>query len=172
MAPGAGTAECSYAAGSMETDGEERQKTTILVPLDDSALSQRALPTAAWLARGLGAEVMLVTVEPFPESEAQRVEERAAAHQFLRRASSALAGLTVRAVLSTHYDPAKGILSVIAEDHPDLVVMSTMVGAPGRACWTAALPPRWCGPRAYPSRSSIHPRQRNPRLGAPQGRAA
>ncbi len=75
--------------------------TTILVPLDDSDLSQLALPTAAWLARDLGAEVMLVTVEPFPESEAQRVEERAEAYRLLHRTRMSLPSRTVRAVTST-----------------------------------------------------------------------
>ena len=105
--------------------------TTIMVPLDGSELSEAALPVAEWLARGLGAELLLVMVGHVPETSVQAANERADLEAMLERAAGRMQGLAIRRRLGISNSPSQGIIDVIAEELPDLVVMSTH----GRSGW-------------------------------------
>lgn len=105
--------------------------TTIMVPLDGSELSEVALPVAEWLARGLGAEILLVMVGHVPETSVQAANERADLRATLERVAGRLQGSSVRRRIGISNSPSQGIIDVIAEEQPDLVVMSTH----GRSGW-------------------------------------
>jgi len=83
------------------------------------------VPVAGWLARGLQAEIVLLNVGPAPETADQAVVERIARHEVLAAAKTLLVGVPVRERVSADDGPAQGILHAIADEHPDLVVMST-----------------------------------------------
>jgi nucleotide-binding universal stress UspA family protein len=97
----------------------------LLVPINDSELSHAALPVAGWLARGLRAEVVLLTVGTVAETSAQAREERAELLKTLDRATPELEGLKVREIVSTGGDPVEIILRTAGEEKIDLIVMST-----------------------------------------------
>jgi nucleotide-binding universal stress UspA family protein len=65
--------------------------TKILVPLDGSNLSAAALPVAAWLSRGLNAEIILLTVGETPETTEHAVD----AERYVAKAPSELATIGV-----------------------------------------------------------------------------
>jgi nucleotide-binding universal stress UspA family protein len=105
---------------------EEAAMPRILVPLDGSQLAEAALPVAVRLGRELGAELVLVSIGPVPESAAQARDERAELRQMLTRVAHSLEGqVSVRTRLETLGDPARGILQVAHEEHIDLIVMAT-----------------------------------------------
>jgi nucleotide-binding universal stress UspA family protein len=106
--------------------------TTIMVPIDGSNLSEAALPVAEWLARGLGADITLVMVGHVPETAVQAAGEREDLQRTLQRVSRHVKGLTVHERIGISNSPGQGIIDLIAEEHPDLVVMSTH----GRSGWT------------------------------------
>lgn len=99
--------------------------TRILVPVDGSDLSEAALPVAEELAKGLAAEVVLLSVGPPPETTPQAEEERADLQQIVDRAASRLSGVDVRTRIDTGRDPVHGILEAVDEEDIDYVVMST-----------------------------------------------
>jgi nucleotide-binding universal stress UspA family protein len=105
--------------------------TTILVPLDGSKLSEAALPVAAWLARDLRSEVVLLTVGETAETSEHATEERAELSQRLDRERPKLSGLPVRERIDTRGDPATAILDAVRDEGIDLIVMSTH----GRSAW-------------------------------------
>lgn len=104
---------------------------TILVPLDGSALSEAALPTASLLARKSGALLVLVraiqpSARPEPtsdESHDHYIEDDGAYLETIAR-HLAQQGLAVE-VGMPHTPAAKGILNEIKRRHADLVVMTT-----------------------------------------------
>jgi len=102
-----------------------------MVPIDGSELSEAALPVAEWLARGLGAEVTLAMVGHLPETSVQAAAERKDLYETLHRTAQRLHGLKVKERIGISNSPSQGIIELIAEDQPDLVVMSTH----GRAGW-------------------------------------
>ena len=104
--------------------------TTILLPVDGSVLAEAAVPVARWLARGLNAEIVLVTVGTDPETAEQAVDESADPERTLTRAASELPPVTVRRRIETNNDPDAGILETAREEHADVIVMSTH-GLPG-----------------------------------------
>jgi len=106
--------------------------TTLMVPLDGSELSGAALPVAVWLARGLDAEILLLMVGHLPETAVQAAGERVDLTAMLDRAAERLQGLRVRKRIGISNSPSQGIIDVIAEELPDLVVMSTH----GRSGWS------------------------------------
>lgn len=109
---------------------------TIVVPLDGSRLAEAALPVALRLSRQMGAEIVLTSVGPVPESAAQARDERRELHQMLERVAHELAGQApVRTRLETLGEPARGILQVAREESADLIVMSTH----GRSGLSAAI---------------------------------
>lgn len=111
---------------------------SILVPLDGSALAERALPTAAALAARLGARLHLVTVHPpsalpLPAEDPlgelttldrqSREAEREYLRQQAREAAERHAVAATEALLQG--EPAAELARYAAEHEIDLVVMTT-----------------------------------------------
>ncbi len=111
---------------------------TILVPLDGSSLSERALPIATTLAHGLGAKLVLVrgaspaAGEDTIETEFLAVQE---AEAYLAEVAGRLGeqGLEVETV-TTDLEPCDGILLEARLHQADLIVMCTH-GRSGRELW-------------------------------------
>lgn len=121
----------------------------ILVPLDGSELSERALPLATALAQKFESEVILLRVLDAPEPEmASRYPENhwtREALQFSHREAQnylvskqvALTGEGVRTrVLVRGESPATDILSTAVQEHVDLIVLSSH-GKGSPSPWTA-----------------------------------
>jgi len=122
----------------------------ILVPLDGSPLSERALPVATALAQKFGSEILLLRVldipNPTPPVSQPEVtigwvrEARAQAHEeaqtYLdaRQQEVYRQGFEVRA-LRRDRSPAEDILQVASSEKIDLIVMSAH-GQGGLARWT------------------------------------
>jgi nucleotide-binding universal stress UspA family protein len=108
----------------------------ILVALDGSIFSERALPYARALANAFGSELVLVSVPQVPEvtnyrSAADLVESlRAKADKNMRKFLEAVArslrdeGLPVRTIV-TGSIPARTIVSVGEEEEADLIIITT-----------------------------------------------
>jgi nucleotide-binding universal stress UspA family protein len=108
----------------------------ILVPLDGSALSERALQHAGEVARGTQAEILLlqaiylpmpVVPEPVLLAEGKMLEEAAkATSEYLERIGTGLReeGHAVRAIVDER-PPADAIRHVADRENVDLIVMST-----------------------------------------------
>jgi len=103
----------------------------ILVPLDGSQLSQRALEPILELASRTGAEVLLVRAPVsdtfgFASSEARQASLRNEVQTYLDmlRQSNEQAGLTIRTQL-IEGDAAGAIVDVALQEHADLISMST-----------------------------------------------
>jgi nucleotide-binding universal stress UspA family protein len=121
----------------------------ILVPLDGSALSERALPLATALAQKFGSEITLLRVldvppptlaTRYPENhwmrEALQFSYREA-QTYLEAKCAELAGQGIRArVLVRDQSPAEDILLVAADEKIDLIVMSSH-GQGSPSPWTA-----------------------------------
>jgi nucleotide-binding universal stress UspA family protein len=113
---------------------------SILVPLDGSDYSERALATGLELARLSGAKITLLTVilgykdahVPAVERLDQQARDRAEAYlaPFLEDAHQA--GFDVSSHVG-HGDPAQEIVAAARDSSADLIVMSTHgIGATGR----------------------------------------
>lgn len=106
----------------------------ILVTLDGSELAAAAIPVAARLAAGLGAEVILLRVVPPPDMTKTGgpqdlpplvdLEERQAGEE-LRAYASAFPGLTVSPVVLVGRRPAEEIIGWLRANRVDFVVMAT-----------------------------------------------
>jgi len=108
----------------------------VLVPLDGSALAELALRHAGEIARGSGAEILIlqsiylpVTVAPEPVllAEGKMLEEAArTALQYLDRIGAQLreGGHRVRTMVDDR-PPAEAIVQVADRENIDLIVMST-----------------------------------------------
>ncbi len=108
----------------------------ILVPLDGSVLAERAIPHAGEIARGAGAEILLlqaiylpmpVVPEPVLLTEGKILEEAAkATSEYLDRVGAQLkgGGHRVRTMVDER-PPAEAILHVADRENVDLIVMST-----------------------------------------------
>ncbi|MEW6721484.1 MAG: universal stress protein [Thermodesulfobacteriota bacterium] len=108
----------------------------ILVPLDGSALAERAIWHAGEIARGADAEILLlqavyVPMPVVPESalltEGKLLEEVAkSASEYLDRIGAEMraAGHRVRTIIDER-PPAEAILHVAEQERADLIVMST-----------------------------------------------
>ena len=112
---------------------------TILVPLDGSILSERALPYAERLARDSGAELLLMRAAAthtwWPaDAPAQQIRAVSDAEHYLEQVSGRLTpGTQVRTAVF-YGDPADAIVEKHTLWHADLVVMSTHGRTgPGRA---------------------------------------
>ena len=121
----------------------------ILVPLDGSSLSERALPVARALARKFESQIILLRVLDFPNPTvpASHIEVtiglmREARQYALQEAQNYLEtiqqelyeeGFKTRAMLRDE-SPAEGILNVANSEHVDLIVMSSH-GRGGLARW-------------------------------------
>jgi nucleotide-binding universal stress UspA family protein len=111
---------------------------TILVPLDGSALAERALPYAQVLARVEMARIVLVRAVMAGNSPASREAtegEMRDAKEELVRASAHLEGQGIRTTWLRPNDEAGwGILNAAKDEHADLIVMSTH-GRTGLGRW-------------------------------------
>jgi nucleotide-binding universal stress UspA family protein len=108
----------------------------ILVPLDGSALAERALQHAGLIARATRAEIVLlqaiympmpVVPEPVLLAEGKMLEEAAKeTSEYLVGIAAGLQtdGLTVRTIVDDR-PPADAILGVAEQESVDLIVMST-----------------------------------------------
>ncbi len=109
----------------------------ILVPLDGSALAERAVPHAGEIARATGAEVILVQVVRAPlgnAPEAGQTEEEKAIREAAAEARAYLGKIAgrlaeekrskARAVI-LEGSPAEGILGLAHNEDVDLIIMST-----------------------------------------------
>jgi nucleotide-binding universal stress UspA family protein len=122
----------------------------ILVPLDGSALAERAIPFAIALAEKFEGEILLLRVLDIPEATAPTRhlevtigwvrEARAQAHDEARRYLDERQreiyrqGIAVRALMRDRSAP-EDILEVADSEKIDLIVMSAH-GQGGRARWT------------------------------------
>ncbi len=108
----------------------------ILVPLDGSALAERALAQAEEIARGTGAEIVLLQVVQAPlsmspeagqEEETKAILEQASrARVYLGTVASRLAAAGSRSRFEVaEGPPAAGILGFAHREEVDLIVMST-----------------------------------------------
>jgi nucleotide-binding universal stress UspA family protein len=113
---------------------------TILVPLDGSAFSERALPMAIELARPMGAQLVLVRAASAPalpgdyatDAQVRAVRE---AETYLVDAALKLAGQSIRTETAVPYGAAsEAILLEVGLRHADLVIMCTH-GRSGLGRW-------------------------------------
>lgn len=100
----------------------------VLVPLDGSALAERALPYATELARAAGASVTLVrTADVRPRLHlglAHLLPEDPASYLNMHADSLRTCGLVVETAVALG-EPPRALVSEIEHRRPDLVVMST-----------------------------------------------
>lgn len=111
----------------------------ILLPLDGSALSERAIDPVEEMASKTGAEVLLLRVVPAPlgaAPEAGQAEESQAflegaakAKAYLEKVSARLAGRSVKSrILVASGEPYAGILRVAHKEDVDFIAMTTHGG--------------------------------------------
>lgn len=108
----------------------------ILVPLDGSTLAERAIRHAQEIARGCGAEILLLQAVSFPMPIVPEVilvpdgkwldEAKKEAARYLEGVAAPLreAGIRVRTLVDDRY-PADAILHVATREEVGLIVMST-----------------------------------------------
>ncbi len=110
--------------------------TKILVPLDGSALAERAIVQAEEIAKAAGAALLLVQVVQAPlgkTPEAGQAEEEQAFRETAAQARAYLGMVTTRvssAGVRTRFvvlegSPASGILAFAHDEDVDIIVMST-----------------------------------------------
>lgn len=100
---------------------------TVLVPLDGSSIGEGALPTAAWLARTLGAELHLISTTLGPETLDQQA--------YLQGVREGLGIDGVVPHIVGHRWPAPGIVDTL-RSLPDPLLCMTTRGASG---WMASV---------------------------------
>jgi len=112
----------------------------ILLPLDGSAMSERAIDPAEEMAMGSGAEVLLIKVVPSPLGKApeagQAEESKAFAESvnrskaYLEKIAFRLGGKSVKSrILVPSGEPHAEILSAAHKEDVDCIVMSTHGGS-------------------------------------------
>ena len=112
----------------------------ILLPLDGSAMSERAIDPAEEMAKGSGAEVLLIKVVPSPLGKApeagQTEESKAFAESvnrskaYLEKVAFRLGGKSVKSrILVPSGEPHSEILSAAHKEDVDCIVMSTHGGS-------------------------------------------
>ncbi len=120
----------------------------ILVPLDGSDFSERALPHAQAIARRMGASLILVrvvkplssllSVGELPDEEVKTWERRAMEHaeEYLRAWVTKLQedGFPTKGIVEEASCIAEAVLEAAAEEGADLIVMTTH-GRGGVARW-------------------------------------
>ena len=111
----------------------------ILLPLDGSAMSERAIEPAEEMAKGSGAEVLLLKVVPSPlgkAPEAGQAEESRAftesvnrSKAYLEKIASRFEGKSVKSrILIPSGEPYAEILAAAHKEDVDCIVMSTHGG--------------------------------------------
>jgi nucleotide-binding universal stress UspA family protein len=111
----------------------------ILLPLDGSALAERAIEPVETIASGSGAEVLLLRIVAAPlaaapesgqaeESKALN-ESTARAKAYLEKVAARLAGKSVKSrILVASGEPYAGILRVAHKEDVDFIAMTTHGG--------------------------------------------
>ena len=95
----------------------------ILVPLDGSSLSERALPIAVMLAQAMGGEVWLVCATG--ESGGLGRGACQEAHTYLEAVRRRLGdGLSIH-IATPDAPPARAIAAIVAQNDIDLIIMTT-----------------------------------------------
>lgn len=109
--------------------------TTLLVPLDRTPSTKKALPAAERMARDLRADVVLLAIGELPETPEQKDEGMVQAHRIFAAARPHFDGLAVRERTDLQDDAVAAILAAVEEERADLVVMATggVVGRTGVA---------------------------------------
>ena len=105
----------------------------ILVPLDGSALSERALPQALAVAKAFGAEIVVLRIKEVRDGGAGELVDsvswrlaRAEAGSYVRAVAERLRGQGARATSAVaEGDAAEEILKLIQEQAADLVVLTS-----------------------------------------------
>jgi nucleotide-binding universal stress UspA family protein len=111
----------------------------ILLPLDGSAMSERALTPAEEMAKGSGAEILLLKVVPSPlrkvpeagQAEESKVfaESVTRSKEYLERISTRLKAISVKSrILVPSGEPYAEILAAAHKEDVDCIVMSTHGG--------------------------------------------
>jgi len=111
----------------------------ILLPLDGSALAERAIDPVEMMAAASGAEVLLLRIVPAPlggAPEAGQAEESQAflegaakAKGYLEKVVARLAGKSVKSrILVASGEPYAGILRVAHKEDVDFIAMTTHGG--------------------------------------------
>ena len=111
----------------------------ILLPLDGSALAERAIDPVEMMAAASGAEVLLLRIVPAPlgkSPEAGQAEESKAftegaalAKGYLEKVAARLAGKSVKSrILVSSGDPPSEILRVAHKEDVDFIAMTTHGG--------------------------------------------
>ena len=111
----------------------------ILLPLDGSALAERAIDPVEMMAAASGAEVLLLRIVPAPlgkSPEAGQAEESKAftesaalAKAYLEKVAARLAGKSVKSrILVSSGDPPSEILRVAHKEDVDFIAMTTHGG--------------------------------------------
>lgn len=107
---------------------------TIIVPLDGSAVAEKALRFAEDLAKSGDRELLLITVQdgivmrgfqPYAESEHMTLDE--ACHAYLARAVRAVegTGVSARSAVIPGDHAAAAILDAAADEEAELIVLAT-----------------------------------------------
>jgi nucleotide-binding universal stress UspA family protein len=95
----------------------------ILVPLDGSAASERAIPVALRMAEQMGGDVVLVRIHE-PRRQAGVSEQRGDLDIYLQKHCDRL-GSAVRSRAGESATAVQGILRIVDEEAADLIVMSS-----------------------------------------------
>jgi nucleotide-binding universal stress UspA family protein len=123
----------------MTTERRAAMFKKILLPLDGSALAERAIDPVEMIASGTGAEVLLLRIVTAPlgtAPEAGQVEESQAflegaakAKAYLEKVAARLAGKAVKSrILVASGEPYAGILRVAHKEDVDFIAMTTHGG--------------------------------------------
>jgi nucleotide-binding universal stress UspA family protein len=106
----------------------------VLVPIDQSAESEAALPDAQRLAREPDGEIVLVSVGELPETSEHEAQARGTLQDRLDQVAASM-DAPVRTRVELAGDPVRGILEVAREEHADAIVMAAADGS----SWTDLL---------------------------------
>ena len=111
----------------VDKDFEVAMPKTIVVPLDESENSERALPIAVTMARQLDAQLLLLSVyEVHPEYAQWARDYTGEKEAYLAHIASRLSPLTVSTLVLTGIDPAVEIDAAISKMDDVILVMSSL----------------------------------------------
>jgi nucleotide-binding universal stress UspA family protein len=122
----------------MKTERRAAMFKKILLPLDGSALAERAIDPVEMMAAASGAEVLLLRIVPAPLGEAPEagqveskafLEGAAKAKAYLEKVAARLAGKAVKSrILVASGEPYAGILRLAHKEDVDFIAMTTHGG--------------------------------------------
>ena len=101
----------------------------ILVPLDGSALAERAIEQVEKMAEGSGVEVILLKVVPAPLGKTPEAGQMEESKAYLERIATRLGAISVKSrILVPSGEPYVEILTAAHKEDVDCIVMSTHGG--------------------------------------------